>query len=135
MSGSDVANVHTSRGARPTSADSLHRLPRALALATLVTSLLVLAGWAFGVQGLRVLIGQVTVKPNTAFALALAALAVVLHDLAARRARLQVVAQLLGAATAAIGVATVAQYVLAVDLGIDQLLFRVSGADATSRTP
>jgi signal transduction histidine kinase len=101
------------------------RATAALAAAVVAVGLAVLAGWRWNVAGLMTVIpGAISMKANTAIAFVALALAVlVLHRTppsAPRRA--------LGAALAvlamAIGALTLAEYLLGVNLGIDELLFR-----------
>jgi diguanylate cyclase (GGDEF)-like protein len=96
----------------------------------LVTLTVLVGGWALHVDGLTNIVpGTVGMKATTAVALLLAALGVELvgDTSGPRRLRLGL---LCGLGTAAIGVAAGAQYVLGVDLGIDELFFR----DTVGRT-
>ena len=103
---------------RPRAAPVAHLL----GWATAAVGVSVLVGWAFDVPGLKTVIpGTVSMKSNTAVAFVLAGLSLAVVP-AGPRARLLV--QVLAGATALLGLATLAQYLLAVDLGIDQLLFR-----------
>ena len=82
----------------------------------------VLVGWAFDVPGLKAVIpGTVSMKSNTALAFVLAGLSLAVVP-TGPRSRLLI--QGLAGGTALLGLATLAQYLLAVDLGIDQLLFQ-----------
>ncbi|HEX7890600.1 MAG TPA: ATP-binding protein [Ramlibacter sp.] len=111
-------------------------LVRACGAFSLLVGLLVLFGWIFDVPGLRsVLPGAVEMKANTAVALVLSGMALLLH--AAReggrmREGRRGFAQALGVMVAVLGVATAAQYVFGVDLGIDESLVR-DNANAYNR--
>jgi signal transduction histidine kinase/CheY-like chemotaxis protein len=98
---------------------------------------LVLIGWAIGHRDLqRVFVHGVTVKANTAIGLTLAAVAMLLSGSAEGAApRRLAFARVLGALVAAIGLATLAQYVLGVDLHLDELLVRVADDAGVSATP
>ncbi|MCW2957530.1 MAG: domain S-box protein, partial [Solirubrobacterales bacterium] len=102
---------------------SLRRTRRSLTAAAALLSLTVLiGGWALGVDALKnVIPGTVGMKATTALGVLLAALGV---ELVADPARLRrmLVGRLCGAATATIGLAVGSQYLLSVDLGIDELL-------------
>ena len=105
-------------GDRPRAAPIAHLL----GWATAAVGVSVLVGWALDVPGLKTVIpGTVSMKTNTAVAFVLAGLSLTVVP-GGPRARLLV--QVLAGATALLGLATLAQYLLAVDLGIDQLLFR-----------
>jgi len=99
-----------------------HAVSRALAGSATVLGGLVLAGWAFDVPMLKAVIpGLATMKPNTAFCFVLGGVALGVRSgpQAWRR-----VGQLCGALVLVIGLATLAEYVLHLDLGLDALLFR-----------
>ena len=97
--------------------------------ASIAGGLLVLVGWAFGIDTLKsVLPDAMQMKPNTAAALillgaALAASAVVKPPYVASRARVTV-ARLGAGAALLIGLATLVEYLAGVPLGIDMLMFR-----------
>src|SRR5258706_7683615 len=92
------------------------------------TGLLVLVGWALRLPALTAVVpGAVEMKPNTAVALALAALSLwILGDRCSLQ--WQRAAQLLALMVAAIGLATGSEYLLGWQLGIDELLFRDHGS-------
>ena len=99
-------------------------LPRLAAVLAALLGLFALAGWAFDVHLLKsVLPGAVEMKVNTAVGLVLSGC--VLFILESRpSSALQRVAQTLALAVAALGLATLGQYVFGWQLGIDELLFR-----------
>ena len=87
-------------------------------------ALLVLVGWVFDISALKsVLPGAVEMKANTAVGLLLAATSLLM--LRTRPLpRWQSAARLVALAVAAIGAATLCEYVTGWRLGIDELLFR-----------
>ena len=109
------------------------------AIAVSLIGMLVLLGWMLDIGVLKGLPGQVSVKANTALALTLAGLALLV--LAARPAsertpgadRLRRLARGCAVLVVLIGVLTLGEYLAGWDLRIDQLLFQDSaGAVATS---
>jgi PAS domain S-box-containing protein len=95
---------------------------RAAATATTLVGLVALAGWAFHIPTLtRVLPGAVEMKANTAVALVLCGVALLIL---ADRAAVSMARIALGAALAAVavGLATLAEYAFGWQLGIDELL-------------
>src|ERR1019366_5604479 len=99
-------------------------LPRLAAVIAAVLGLIALAVWAFDVHLLKsVLPGAVEMKANTALGLVLAGCALFILEHRPSSA-LQRVAQTLALAVAALGLATLCQYVFGWQLGIDELLFR-----------
>ena len=108
------------------------RAARAISLLVGLAALGVLIGWTFDLPLLKsVRPDWVTMKANTAFALLLAALALGLQMIPGSRAR--VPALVCAVLVAALGAATLFEYVQRVDLGIDQLLFQEpASAVATS---
>lgn len=99
-------------------------LPRLAAAITAVLGLVVLAGWTFDVPLLKsVLPGAVEMKANTAVGLMLSACA--LFILCGRPSLpMQRLAQAMALSVAALGIATLSQYVFGWQLGIDEFLFR-----------
>jgi signal transduction histidine kinase len=91
---------------------------------TTLCGLVALAGWIFHLPALTsVLSGSVEMKANTAIALILCGIAQLI--LAERSSvALERVAQILALAAAAIGLATLCEYLFAWQLGIDELLFK-----------
>ncbi len=86
-----------------------------------VLGVAVVAGWAIGLDQAAPFGGGPLMKVNAALCCILAGLALVL---ARSDGRGRAVARVLAAATMAMGVATIAEWVFSVDLGFDQLLFR-----------
>jgi hypothetical protein len=103
---------------------SLRVLPAAAATYAAGTGLIVLVGWAVGLFS-RTVIGPayISMKPNTAACFALAGASLWLHA-RVRGRRFRILARACGVAVAMVGILTVAEYVLGIGLGIDQLLFR-----------
>jgi signal transduction histidine kinase len=103
------------------------------AIATIMIGFLVLIGWALDLIVLKsVLSGMSPMKPNTAVCFVLLGSALYLlqfHDLAAQGMRQKRSAQIAAGLAAVVGLATLAEYVLAVDLGIDRLLFHHAVAE------
>lgn len=94
------------------------------AAATVVGGLLVFAGWALGVSWLRApLPGVVDMKANTALGFVLCGLALGLVASGDRRAPSTRLVSACGLLVAVLGLATLAQYGLRTDLGIDEALF------------
>lgn len=94
------------------------------------------AGWALQVRILQSFYpGWVTMKANTAFALIAGGLAVVLYATAPGRPLGVFAARALGGFMAAIGIATVLQYALDMDFGIDQLVFSAANDLPLSADP
>jgi len=112
--------------APPTDIDltsSLRRFSRAGGIAAALIGGLVLLGWTFDVTILKSFVpGSGDMKANAALALVLSGAAL---WLSAREsdARLILVARILAAVVALIGLLTLAEHVAGLDLGIDQLLF------------
>lgn len=114
---------------RPTSVDNrfsavMPHVGRALGALTVLVGALVLAGWALDSAMLKsISTGSVSMKANTAAAFTLAGGA--LWALQRRGgARPRWGASILAGCVVFIGVSTLAEYALSVDLGIDQVLFR-----------
>jgi signal transduction histidine kinase/CheY-like chemotaxis protein len=114
-------------------AERLRRVSRGASLAAGTIGALALAGWVLGNRWLRSAGGSIEVQPNTGVAILLAATAMLLSTAAG--AGLRTVARLLAAVAAAIGGATLAEYVTGVDLGIDRLLYRSDVALAGTSSP
>jgi two-component system, sensor histidine kinase and response regulator len=113
-------------------AAAIHRWA-AVALVTL--GVLVLAGWWLDVPALRQLHPRLTtMKANSAFACALGGMALLLalRPGGRRRARVQDGLALL---VAAVGALTLAEYLLAIDLHIDQLLVREAPGSFGTSSP
>ena len=96
--------------------------PRRVALLVAALGLIVLAGWALDVPLIKsALPGAIEMKANTALCFMLAGGALFLRLQTPSWQRL---AQSMALAVAAIGLATLGEYVFGWQLGIDQLLFR-----------
>lgn len=112
---------------------------RAVGPVVAAVGLAVLLGWALRIEAITVIVpGAASMKVNTALALiALGAAFATLGPDASRPTtpRRGTVARLLALAVAALALATLAEYWLAVDLGIDEALVRdpTSGADPPGR--
>ena len=105
------------------------RIAYAMGGAATVLGGLVLLGWVFDITALKsVGPGLVAMKPNTAVLFGLCGAAVMLHS-GAPSARRLAIARACAVLAAAIGAATLAEYALGVDLGIDQLVIEVSGRE------
>ena len=100
---------------------------RLAATTTALIALAALAGWVFGLPALtRIMPGAVEMKANTAIALILCGVS--LMTLAAPGApRLERVAKVIALAVATLGLASLAEYILGWQLGIDELLFKDRG--------
>lgn len=117
---------------------STHREPPqelvAAGLLSLGVGIVVLAGWASGLDVLASVIpGQITMKPNTAISFAVFGIALLLigrPDRTGRRAG-RALAGIVGLFVAVIG----AQYMVNADFGIDQLLFRERPGAVGTVTP
>jgi PAS domain S-box-containing protein len=109
------------------------RCSRYCAVAAALLGLLVLCGWLLDIAALKSVLPQwVMMKPNTALGFLLAGLALLVPP--ARRGRRWLAAPLLATALMLLGGLTLLEYGLALDLGIDQLLFPVPH-DANSGAP
>jgi diguanylate cyclase (GGDEF)-like protein len=102
------------------------RLVLALAGAPFAIGALVLLGWALGSHALiSVVPGHVSVKANTAIAITLGAAALsILRHVEASSGRRDIVRVLCAVLIVMLGGATLLEYALGRDFGIDQLIFR-----------
>jgi signal transduction histidine kinase len=114
--------------------DVFQRVPRAGGLLLAGLGILVLAGWVFGLPILKSLHpGWVAMKPNTALCFVATGTALLLLDARAPLPALGGARRGLALVVSVLGLATLAEYALEIDLGIDQLLFREApGAVRTS---
>ena len=123
----------------PASARAMHpiirTLPAVSGLLVLTMALTVLTGWALDISGAKtLLVGAVTVKPNTAIGLGLGAICLLLYSrIVSVRAWRRPVVRSLSLVVAAIGILTLIQYAWGLNLGIDQLAFPVR--EDWGRTP
>src|SRR5207247_709902 len=102
----------------------LEALPVVAAITSVALGVAVLFAWAFGVDVLEdVLPCFVRMKANTAIAFVLSglSLALIKHELSGRSTRR--VARLLAAIVVLIALLTLTEYLVGVDIGIDQVLF------------
>ena len=117
--------------------DVVRVLNRFISFASVVSvavGLLGLAGWMFRIPVLKSVIpGQVVIKPNAAVCLVLIGLSLWLmrkvDDRPVPRGR-KLGGQALAALTAVVGLLSLTEHVVGWDLGIDQLLFQETAADA-----
>jgi diguanylate cyclase (GGDEF)-like protein/PAS domain S-box-containing protein len=106
-------------------APALARLSRSISIGTLVVALLVLAGWALHVHWLTNLeSGAVSMKPNTAICIALISVALIVLSFCPLAQNSRRVVDGLIAVVLLICVATIVEYVLGLNLGVDQAIFR-----------
>src|SRR5215211_5904861 len=110
-------------------------LPRTIATvsAVIVTTMggTSLAGWLFGIDRFKSIIGTITMKANMAIALISCGIALFL--MRGGSSRRQNIATALATLAAGIGALTLSEHLVGWDLGIDQLLFaEAPGAEATT---
>src|SRR5207249_7961931 len=102
---------------------------------TLLIACLVILGWVLHLSIVKTLLsGLPEMKPNTAIALLLAAMSLYLSSITASKFR-RYAAACCALVVFAIGAATMAEYVLRADLGIDQLFFSSQTLDSARMTP
>ncbi|MFO0608425.1 MAG: ATP-binding protein [Polyangiales bacterium] len=106
-------------------------LPRAAGAAVLAVALAFLAAWLAGSAAWA----GPRMKTNTALSLALLGAALLLRASGARGSRRDRAGCALAALAAAVGAASLAEYALGVDLGIDQLLARDAIVPESARFP
>ncbi|MBI2850991.1 MAG: hypothetical protein HYX80_08145, partial [Chloroflexi bacterium] len=100
--------------------------------AALIGGTVLFGGWGLDNPGLQNLIpGLPKMMPNTALGLLLSGASLFLSGFAPRKRGIIWIARFLAAAVAALGIATLAEYALGGDLGIDQLLFKDVAPGAT----
>jgi PAS domain S-box-containing protein len=99
-------------------------LPRLAATVTILVALVAIAGWVFDLPQLASVIpGVVAMKANTAVALVLCGISLLLLA-DASTVRVEGCGQGIALAVAGIGLASLAEYVLGRPLGLDEFLFR-----------
>src|SRR3990172_6086147 len=104
--------------------DQSERVRVILSSVTLLISCLVILGWTFNPRIFKTLLsGFPEMKPNTAVGLMMAAIALYLSSPTAGRTRRYLAASC-ALVTLVIGSATIVEYIVQTNLGIDQLLFR-----------
>ncbi|MFL5456910.1 MAG: PAS domain S-box protein [Myxococcales bacterium] len=94
-----------------------------VAIATALTAVTVLVGWATGRPALTMLGAGISMKPNTAVCFLLLAAALWTRDSRPMQPR-DGAASVLAAAAGVLGVLTLLEHIAGLDLGMDQLLFR-----------
>jgi signal transduction histidine kinase len=105
--------------------DLFDPVPRVGGVLLCTLGTLVLAGWVFGVPLLRSLSAEwVSMKPNTALAFVATGAALLLFEPGDVRPRHAGARRGLALAVSFLGLATLAEYALEVNLGIDQMVFR-----------
>jgi PAS domain S-box-containing protein len=110
-------------------------LCRVLGWAVTALGSVVMVGWALDIAAFKgVQPGLATMKANTALAFMLAGAALVLAGRIRQAPTWRVLQVGLAGSVTALGALTLAEYALATDLGIDELLF-AAGHDANSRAP
>src|SRR5512134_286140 len=96
---------------------SLRRVARALGLAVLAIGTAVIAGWALGLPELRSLLpGHAEMHANVAAGVALAGASAALQAVPSRHRAIAIFARVLALGSLAVGLATLAEHVLDVDL-------------------
>jgi signal transduction histidine kinase/ActR/RegA family two-component response regulator len=112
----------------------LRQVSRACAALVLLISGVSLLGWILGNETLKgAYAAGITIKSNTAIALLLLGIALLLQDFASNDSPRMRLARLCGSFAALIGFLTLAEHLSGFALGIDELLFREpAGALATS---
>src|SRR6266481_1397953 len=124
--------ITTQTGTR--SSFSLRSLSQIGSAATFMVGVLVLVGWISDIPVLKsVLPGLTTMKANTAVAFILAGVSLWVLQREHTRQRTRRIGQVCAAFVALAGILTLSEYVLDLDLGLDQLLLKEpSGAVGTS---
>ena len=113
---------------------SLRSLSQTGSATTFMVGFLVLVGWISDIPSLKsVLPGLTTMKANTALAFILASVSLWVLQREQTSQRTRRIGQACAAVVALVGMLTLSEYVLDLDLGLDQLLFKDSlGAVRTS---
>ncbi len=117
-------------------ADTARRLSAGCGLIAVLAGVVVLSGWAFGVEQLKNLSpGIVTMKANAAVGFVLCGLALLLCQ-TGRASRLRRAAIVIfGGVAAAVGGLTLVEYATGTNLRIDQLLFHEPAHTAATASP
>ncbi len=109
---------------------------KTIAIFTLALGLVVLSGWAWNIDAFkRLLPGLVTMKANTAAAFALAGISLYLHTLRQISPATLMTRRLGAALVLLLGLATLSEYYLGWDAGIDQLLFSEPAGEILTSHP
>src|SRR5271165_4667001 len=137
----NMKTITTKESAKSTMVQFYEFVPRFAGPIAMAVGGLVLAGWLLGIRTLMsVMPGYVTMKPNTAFCFVLAGLSLWLLrypssqavEISPRHGRL---AQICAVLVAFIGLLTLGECFLNLDLGIDQTLLRDTLTDARGASP
>jgi signal transduction histidine kinase len=114
---------------------ALHRtnIPFAAGIFTTVTGATALTGWILGIDGLKSIVGTITMKANMAVALIAFGLSLVLSVRA--NGRLKPVATLLSVFGGMIGALTLSEHLFGWNLGIDEVLFTEAPGAAATTSP
>ncbi len=100
------------------------RLAKAISIFTLAMGLVVLCGWAWGIDALKQLLpGLVTMKANTAAGFALSGISLYLHTLRQIHPAILLARRITAILISLLGLVTLAEYYPGWNAGIDQLLF------------
>src|SRR6266508_135532 len=119
----------------PRNADQYERVRVFSSEVTLLIACLVIIGWILNLSILKTLLsGLPEMKPNTAIALLLAAVSLYLSSTNASKVR-RYAAACCALVVFAIGAATLAEYILRADFGIDQLFFNSQSLESARMTP
>ena len=112
-------------------------LPKASGSIVLVMSLIVLSGWMFDVNPAKTLmVGNVTVKANTAFGLGFGGLWLLLQSLKRRGLPgIRLLLPLCALVVSTIGLVTLAEYAFGVNIGFDQLVLKARSDWGLTATP
>ena len=114
------------------SPSKIESFARTTGLAVVLLGLSVLMGWLFGIETLkRVAPGLTPMKANAALGFVLSGMALALLAPPSPSWKRLAVGRALAAAVAVIGVVTLVEFVLNVDLGIDQILFEPAPEDSS----
>ena len=103
------------------------------AIAAAIGAVVLLGGWAVGVDPLKSLVGQIAMKANAAAGLTLCGVA--LFMLARPGSRFRRAARALAIAAGALGFITLLEYATGHRLGVDELLFRDTTPEASEYAP
>jgi PAS domain S-box-containing protein len=102
---------------------AVRRVARTCAALSAILGVIVLCGWALGIEIIEtVLSGHVSMKPNTA--LGFLSTGIGLSFALSRLPASRTLSRIFAAITIFIGAATISEYVLGINLRIDELLFR-----------
>ena len=117
----------------PSSDRSRAAIPLAAAIITMLAGTSGLAGWIFGVEALKSIVGSVTMKANMAVALLACGASLALT--VAGSSRLKAAAVALAAFAGTVGALTLSEHLFGWNLGIDELLFTETPGAAATTSP